>query len=104
MQVVLSTPCLAIAQGIVAAIQANNPGRPIAAAKVLGFATRQDANAFMLGVTDRVLGALHFSVDPATPTAIGFALQANTTVSPTLHACLMREWAKSMPSGHDRLI
>jgi hypothetical protein len=74
-------------QAIVAAIQANNPGRPIPNARVMGFASRPDANAFMLGLEDKVQGALHFAV--ASATSIGFTIQANTTArtSPAPAAC-----------------
>ena len=56
----------------------NNPGRPISPDRTLGFASREDANTFVLADLDRrVSGALHFN---ASGMLLGFTLQTNSTV------------------------
>lgn len=56
----------------------NNPGRPIPADRVLGFASRQDSNAFLLAnLGRRVNGAVHFNASGA---AVSYVLQTNSTV------------------------
>ena len=57
------------------AIRENNPGRPIPADSVLGFADMDATNAFLSGTDTQVPGGYHFTVVNAT--AIDFLVQAN---------------------------
>lgn len=65
-------------QEIVTRIRNNNPGRPIAAARIQGFQTRTEANAYELAHPQSVLGGLFFQFDTAGNLA--FVLQTNSTV------------------------
>ena len=66
-------------QDIVTSIRSNNPGRPIAATRVLGFLSRTDANAYELANPQSVLGGIFFQNDAAGNLA--YVLQTNSTVS-----------------------
>ncbi len=53
--------------------------------KYLGFASRSDANNFLLANPDYAIGGVHFQIDNPTlanATLRGFIVQVNTTVSP----------------------
>jgi hypothetical protein len=54
----------------------------VAVAQVLGFASRVDAEDWMLAHPESTLGAVHFTVNEVpTPPSIQYSLQTNTTVS-----------------------
>jgi hypothetical protein len=57
----LYMPVCSHVQAIVQYMQDSNPGRPIPADKVLGFATPSDANSWLTQNPERVLGGVHFS-------------------------------------------
>lgn len=60
------------------AIRTNNPGRPVPASAVRGFATRDAANAYEAANPETVTGGLFFS--RLAGGNIGFVLQSNSTV------------------------
>ena len=61
------------------AIRLNNPGRQIPLDRILGFANREDSNAFLLSNLERrVNGGLHFNVSG---NAISYTLQTNSSAS-----------------------
>eukprot|EP00271_Cylindrocystis_brebissonii_P002761 TRINITY_DN13562_c0_g1_i1.p1 TRINITY_DN13562_c0_g1~~TRINITY_DN13562_c0_g1_i1.p1 ORF type:complete len:960 (+),score=162.56 TRINITY_DN13562_c0_g1_i1:682-3561(+) len=66
----------AIITSLVANLTANNPGRPIPSSKVLGFATPDDVDAWLLQNPYRSTGALHFRITDA---GLGYGLQTNST-------------------------
>lgn len=72
-----------VAQSVVDAIRANNPGRPIPSDAVLGFASIADANTYLLDHPESALGGVHFLLDangsPSNPGALEYVLQSNFT-------------------------
>eukprot|EP00775_Hariotina_reticulata_P013231 gene13231-13362_t len=68
----------AVVDGIVTRIKANNEP-PIADHKVLGFASRFDADQYMLDHPETALGAVHFYHGNLTGADIKFVIQANST-------------------------
>ncbi|ONM04752.1 ABC2 homolog 15 [Zea mays] len=64
-------------RGLVDAIRRNNPGRPIAPEKVLGFRTPDDVDAWLFQNPMRCPGALHFQDINATQ--IKYGIQTNST-------------------------
>ena len=59
-------------------MMANNDGRPIPAAAVLGFPSPAAANAWMLANPRRAQVAVHFSVS-ADARTVGYGLQVNAS-------------------------
>ena len=64
---------------LVAAIRANNDP-PIPATKVVGMATSDAADEYMMANPERVMASYSFDVDPTDPTKISFLVQINSTV------------------------
>lgn len=64
-------------QDVVTAIRTNN-GRVISEERVKGFASMDDANAWLLENPERTAGGLHFN--DTSSTTIDFVLQMNSTV------------------------
>lgn len=58
----------------------NNPGYVIPSSKVLGFASQDDMDSWMLANPEITNGAVRFT-GADSPTSISFSLQVNTTVS-----------------------
>lgn len=75
-------------QAIVAGIRDNNPGRPIPASQVRGFASRDAANAYEKANPETVTGGLFFSRQSGGN--IGFVLQSNSTVGSLALAPFLR--------------
>ncbi|PKI78010.1 ABC transporter A family member 2-like isoform X2 [Punica granatum] len=64
-------------RGIVNAIRANNPGRPIPASKVLSFSTADEVDRWLYEHPMRCPGALHFA--EKNDSMISYGLQTNST-------------------------
>lgn len=68
-----------IITSLVRNISGNNPGRPIDFdSRVLGFATPEDVDEWLLANPYKTTGALHFAFTPTG--ALGFGIQTNSTV------------------------
>ncbi|CAI5466645.1 unnamed protein product [Closterium sp. Yama58-4] len=66
-----------IITSLVQNISANNPGRPINASRILGFANPSDVDVWLLAHPMRTPGALHFAFTEKGD--LGFAVQTNST-------------------------
>jgi hypothetical protein len=63
---------------VIKRVRANNEP-PIPADKVLGFATREEAEAYMAAHGETTLGAVHFVEGPGSK--LQYLLQSSSTVS-----------------------
>lgn len=82
---------------VVDGMRNNNPGRVIPSSAVLGFASIEDANSWLLGNPESVIGGVHFLLnEPAAGSTLNYVLQVNSTTKyfknryqdPTFYAAL----------------